>query len=90
MQPLVLSVILYLSISFMCCDLCKREGGVAAYRDSTLPHFQSGPIINTPAPAGGSHGSDTTDISGLWNGGGKQERGRKEKKGGGGKESAVH
>lgn len=61
--------------------LALGQGGAALYPDNTLVHFQSGPIINTQVLTGGSRSCNTTDISGLWNGGGKQGRGRKENKG---------
>lgn len=85
-QPLKLSEMLHLPISFMCCDL--REGGGARGWCSisgqhTLLHSRSSPIINTQVLTGGSCSCNTTAISGLWNGGGTQGRGRKENEEGG-------
>lgn len=63
----------------MCCDL--KGVGWTISGQHTLPHSQSGPIINTQVLTGGSRSCNTPAISGLWNGGGTQGRGRKENKG---------
>lgn len=51
----------------MCCDL-KRGRNISGQH--TLPHSQSGPIINAQVLTGGSRSCNTAAISGLWNGGG--------------------
>lgn len=72
----------YISQLVLCAVTCTWGGeGAAPYPDNTLVHFQSGPIINTQLLTGGSRSCNTTDISGLWNGGGRQWRGWKENKG---------
>lgn len=63
--------------------MCVGGGGNAwPHPDNTLSlHSQSGPIINTRSLAGGSCSCNTAAISGLWNGGGIEQIGRKEDKG---------